>query len=583
MRQFGGRVNIPTTSLGDLNSRFQIQGDPTLPRLTVTGYFTGQTSIAGPDAGSNYWAIKDSVSIAKGNHGFKFGGEVSYEKIVHDTLLDNYGVFTFNGSKTGNAYADFLLGLPATMTQDAPVRKLDNGAYLSLFAQDDYRIHPRVTLNLGVRYDLQFPFTDPQNRKLAFVPGAQSTVSPTAPVGLLFPGDDGISRGIVKTDYNNIAPRLGMAWDPFGDGRTSVRAAFGMFYGSITGNEWNTTADNQPFTVRQSFPTVFTLSDPYRNLPGGVGPFPFNYDPASPRFTLPAQVFGPSLDFVWPFAYQMNLTVEKEIVRSVSVSASYVGALGGNLPGSIDRNYPVYGAGRDDGERQRAAAVSAGDDRPGARAGIDVRERLSRPADERRAPRQPLVGEGLLHVRQGDGGHRLSGRRTSGGPELESHRAGARAHGQRSHAQLRDVGDLERELSRRIEGRDGAGAAQRLDGVGDHHAAERPAADDQRGPGSQLRRPDQRSRGSRRQSRRSIAGVRARSDRGVVQPRRLRAAGRRHRRQRGPQHRGRPGREERRLRPLPRRPARRPRAAAAASRGDEHVQLRQPDRIPTRV
>jgi hypothetical protein len=124
-----------------------------------------------------------------------------------------------------------------------------------------------------------------------------------------------------------------------------VRAAFGMFYGSITGNEWNTTADNQPFTVRQSFPTVFTLSDPYRNLPGGVAPFPFNYDPASPRFTLPAQVFGPSLDFVWPYTYQMNVTIEKEIVRSLSTSVSYVGALGRKLPASIDRNYPIYGPG----------------------------------------------------------------------------------------------------------------------------------------------------------------------------------------------------------------------------------------------
>jgi hypothetical protein len=260
-------------------------------------------------------------------------------------LLDNYGVFLFNASKTGNAYADFLLGLPATMTQDAPVRKLDNGAYLSLFAQDDYRVHPRVTLNLGLRYDLQFPFTDPQNRKLAFVPGAKSTVSPTALEGLLFPGDPGISRGIVKTDINNLAPRFGIAWDPRGDGRMAVRAGAGVFYGSITGNEWNTTADNQPFTVRQSFPTVFTLSDPYRNLPGGVPPFPFNYDPASPRFTLPAQVFGPSLEFVWPYTYQMNLTLEKEIMRSFSASASYVGALGRKLPASIDRNYPVFGPG----------------------------------------------------------------------------------------------------------------------------------------------------------------------------------------------------------------------------------------------
>ena len=344
-RQFGGRVNNPATSLGDLSSNFRIQGDPTLPRLTVTGYFTAQVAIAGPDAGSDYWSVRDHVTISRGDHAFKIGGEVSHEKIVHDTLLDNYGVFSFNGSKTGNAYADFLLGLPATMSQDAPVRKLDNGSYYSVFLQDDYRVHPRVTLNLGIRYDVQMPLTDPFDRKLAFVQGARSTVSPNAPEGLLFPGDPGIGRGIVKTDWNNVAPRLGMAWDPLGDGRMSVRAAGGVFYGSITGNEWNTTADNQPFTVRQSIPTVFTLSDPYRNLPGGVGPFPFEYNPASPRFTLPAQVFGPSLDFVWPKTYQGNVTVERQLLNNLSVTASYVTALGRNLPASIDRNYPVFGPG----------------------------------------------------------------------------------------------------------------------------------------------------------------------------------------------------------------------------------------------
>jgi hypothetical protein len=345
VRQFGARVNNPTTSLGDLNSKFTIQGDPTLPRLTVSGFFTGQVSIAGPDAGSDYFGLKDTLSLSRGKHAFKFGGEISHERIVHDTLLDNYGVFTFNGSKTGNAYADFLLGLPATMTQDAPVRKTDNGWYVSLFAQDDVRIHPRVTLNLGLRYDLQFPFTDPLNRKLAYLPGQKSRVSPAAPEGLLFPGDPGIGRGIAKTDWNNLAPRIGVAWDPKGDGRMSVRATFGIFYGSTSGNEWNTTADNQPFTVRQPFPTVHTLSDPYRNQPGGVGPFPFLYDPASPRFTLPAQVFGPSLDFVWPYNYQLNFTVQKEVLRDYSVSASYVGALGRNMPASVDRNYPIFGPG----------------------------------------------------------------------------------------------------------------------------------------------------------------------------------------------------------------------------------------------
>jgi len=344
VRQFGARVNNPTTSLGDLNSSFTIQGDPTLPRLTVDGYFTGQTSIAGPDAGSDYYGFKDTLSIARGKHSFKFGGELSYESIIHEALLDNYGVFRFNGSKTGNAYADFLLGVPSSMSQDAPVRKTDNGWYISLFAQDDWRVHPRVTLNLGLRYDVQFPLTDPDDRKLAFVPGQQSQVSPTSPEGLLFPGDPGIPRGIASTDWNNIAPRIGIAWDPKGDGRTSVRAAFGVFYGSTSGNEWNTTADNQPFTLRQPFPQVYTLSDPYRNTPGG-NPFPFSYEPANPSYRFPAQVFGPSLDFVWPYAYQMNLTVQKELFRDYAVSASYVGALGRKLPIAVDRNYPVFGPG----------------------------------------------------------------------------------------------------------------------------------------------------------------------------------------------------------------------------------------------
>ncbi len=167
VRQFGGRVNNPTTSLGDLNSRFAIQGDPTLPRITVSGYFTGSDIDRRADAGSDYFSVKDSCRMTRGNHSFKFGGELSYEKIVHDTLLDNYGVFASTAARRATRYADFLLGLPATMTQDAPIRKTGQRRLVSLFAQDDCRVHPRVTLNLGVRYDLQFPLPIPQNRKLA--------------------------------------------------------------------------------------------------------------------------------------------------------------------------------------------------------------------------------------------------------------------------------------------------------------------------------------------------------------------------------------------------------------------------------
>ena len=95
--------------------------------------------------------------------------------------------------------------------------------------------------------------TDRQDRKNTFVPGVQSQKVPTAPKGMLFPGDPGVSRGIIPIDANNFAPRIGVVWDPFGDGRTSVRAGAGVYYGSMGGNMANGTADRPPFTVRQQF------------------------------------------------------------------------------------------------------------------------------------------------------------------------------------------------------------------------------------------------------------------------------------------------------------------------------------------
>ena len=184
---------------------------------------------------------------------------------MHDTLLDNYGVFAFNGSKTGNAYADFLLGLPSTMTQDAPVRKTDNGG-TSVCSRRTTTAPPAADARSRRPLRPAGPVHRSAEPKACLRAWPEVAGVPTAPEGLLFPGDPGIPRGIAHTDKNNIAPRVGVAWDPMGDGRMSVRAATGMFYGSITGNEWNTTADNQPFTVRQSFPTVKTLSDPYGNL-----------------------------------------------------------------------------------------------------------------------------------------------------------------------------------------------------------------------------------------------------------------------------------------------------------------------------
>src|ERR1041385_3510787 len=324
-RNFGGRINTPTTSLTDLGSAFTIQGTPNLPQITVTGYFTLGQQIGGPTAGTNFYSGRDIFSWIKGKHSLKIGGELSLNKDIQQTLLNNYGVFTFNAGSTarvaapgvtaaaGNAFADFLIGIPSAVSQDAPVTGYTNSWYTALFVQDDFKVHPRVTLNLGLRWDVQTAPTDPLNRVVNYVPGQKSVVIPSAPVGALFFGDPGVERAGIPTSYTHFSPRVGFAWDLAGDGKTSIRGAFGLFYGSISGNEWNTMTNFQPFSTRLTFtninqhtnaagvPLGATLFNPYNAFVGG-NPFPYRG-----TFTTGGGLFPVVSAFKWPGPFQMNV------------------------------------------------------------------------------------------------------------------------------------------------------------------------------------------------------------------------------------------------------------------------------------
>jgi TonB dependent receptor len=349
-RNFGGRLNLPATSLADFGSAFTIQGAPSLPNITVTGFFTLSNAIGGPTAGTNFYSVRDVFSWNKGDHSIKIGGEVSLNKDIQQTLLNNYGVFTFNNGATKNALADFLIGIPSNVTQDAPVTGYTNTWYSALFLQDDFRVNSKLTLNLGMRWDVQTPPTDPNNRFVNYVPGQKSTVNPAAPVGALFYGDPGVERGGIPVSYSHFSPRFGAAWDPFGDGKTSVRGGFGLFYGSISGNEWNTMTNFQPFSTRLTFtninqrtspagvPLGATLSNPYNAFVGG-NPFPYKG-----TFLNGGGFFAVDSNFVWPLTYQMNFSLQRQLTKDLTVGAAYVGTVSTNLPFGRDVNYPVVNA-----------------------------------------------------------------------------------------------------------------------------------------------------------------------------------------------------------------------------------------------
>jgi hypothetical protein len=318
---------------------------------------------------SNTFGFSDNVSYVHGRHTWKVGGGVSAYQ--NNTNYDYYvnGEFDFFSTGSGNSLADFLLGLPTELSQypQAP-SNIRSKAYYG-FLQDEWRLTKRFTLNLGIRYEYSSPKEDTQGRTFSVIPGVTtpSTVFPNAPIGMLFPGDPGAPRGVNFPDRNDWAPRFGFAWDPKGDGKTSVRGGFGMFYDILKGED-NLQFNGQPPFFSSGFvsfpsagnglPTFTTsgagyLEDPYpSNYPNPeTNPFPskppdHNLNFADEGF-LPinnaGSVYIVDPHLKTPYTYQYNLSLQHEIAPSTVLEASYVGSSSHGLTSLQDINPFVLG------------------------------------------------------------------------------------------------------------------------------------------------------------------------------------------------------------------------------------------------
>jgi hypothetical protein len=338
----GQAVNhTPGSSLG-FNYQPTLGLNQGVPYLIVSGYASLGNPITGPqNTYQNDYQGSYSIAMTRGRHNLKFGAELDRQQINVLFGIATNGFFVFAPFPASDSFASFLLGQSVQFFQgggqfDRGLRKWITGTY----AQDEWRITPHLTLNLGLRYEVNTPYTEIRNRLNAFEPGNQSTVYPNAPAGLLFPGDAGVPAGIAPVDYKEFMPRVGLAWDPFGDAKTMIRAGYGIFYDGFTngtGGPLQAAVSALPSTQAYQLPGPgFDISNPY-----GGGPTPFGLN----TFVAPATVLTVQSGMRPPYSQNWNLSIERVIAKDYLLDVRYVGNKGTHLPRFIEANPSIYGPG----------------------------------------------------------------------------------------------------------------------------------------------------------------------------------------------------------------------------------------------
>jgi carboxypeptidase family protein len=362
----------PGFSMGYL---FPNGGAGKLPAITLTGgiydgIFQDPDGLwpEGPYNSNPTYTYRDNVTKILGRHNLQFGAYLAAAQKNELSSLQLNGALTFDtGSpnSTGNAFADLLLGNINQFSQGSQQIKFYNRYKIfEPYFQDDWRITDRLTLNLGMRFSLMGTYRDRYKRTYNWDPSAYDPATApliydhngnapaNAPAGAIMTGGTdgalvtdasgqvignpydglvqcgvgGVPVGCSKGDLFSPAPRVGFAWDPFGNGRTAIRGGYGVFFEHTNGNEANTEGMEGQSTPLIQVATQNNITG-YANIGGGTAApaFPFSF------ISIPHQV-------VWPYMQQWHLDVQRELPQHVIATLSYVGSKGTHLGRQRDMN-----------------------------------------------------------------------------------------------------------------------------------------------------------------------------------------------------------------------------------------------------
>ncbi|CAN5629404.1 hypothetical protein BH10ACI4_BH10ACI4_07980 [soil metagenome] len=340
----------PTQTLTSLGINLFVPPGTTEYQFNVANYFNLYTGDTNQFIRDEYQGI-ETIRWSLGKHQLSFGGEYYFgtgDNINNFQQNPSYG-FTSSSytpgtlaSSTQNSFADFLLGRFSSFIQGAGEYKNTRFNHYAAFIEDTWRVTPKLVLNLGMRYEPFLPYYDLNNKLATYQPGQRSTMYPNAPVGVVFPGDAGIPRGGFNASYTNVAPRVGLAYDVFGDGKTSFRIGYGIFFDQPNTITTNNQTDQAPFApvITLNGTAANNVTTPYV---GVTNPFPYP-TPATPASTFPQYSFQYLYSARMRNAYtqSFNVQVQQDLGFGTIFSVAYAGSAASHLPIARELNAAVY-------------------------------------------------------------------------------------------------------------------------------------------------------------------------------------------------------------------------------------------------